>query len=70
MFDQADVITEMLAHTMEAPKHWVPKKFMKDWSKPDYVDQQEYCAGVTYPETRGTITSYRESMQILALKHV
>ena len=47
MFVQADAINEMLAHAMEAPKHWVPEKFMEERSKPEHIDQQEFCAGVT-----------------------
>ena len=70
MFVEADAISEMLAHTMGAPKHWVPEKFMEERSKPDYVDPQEYCAGVTHTETGERITNYRKLMQIPALKHV
>ena len=70
MFIQADAVNEMLAHDMEAPKHWVPDKFMKDQSNPDHIDQQEFCAGVTQPDTGETITSYKKEMQIPALKHV
>ena len=60
MFVKADAMNEMLAHTMEAPKHWVPVKFMEERSKPDYVDPQEYFAGVTHPETGETITGYKK----------
>ena len=70
MFVEADAINEMLAHAMEAPKHWVPKTFMEERSKPNYVNPQEYCAGVTHPETGETITSYKKWMQIPSLKHV
>ena len=59
MFVEADAINEMLAHAMEAPKHWVPGKFMEERSKPDYV-----------AETDETITSYQKLMQIPELKHV
>ena len=59
MFVQADTFNEMLAHAMEAPKHWVPEKFMEERSKPDHIDQQELCAGVTHPDTGETITSNR-----------
>ena len=70
MFVQADAINEMLAHAMEAPKHWVPEKFMEEQNKPEHVNQQEFCAGVTHPDTGETITSYQKLMQIPALKHV
>ena len=70
MFVEADAINEMLAHAMEAPKHWVPGKFMEERNKPDHVDPQEFCAGVTHPETGETISSYKKFTQILALKHV
>ena len=70
MFVQADATNEMLAHVMEGPKHWVPRNFMEERSKPDCIDPQEFCAGVTHPETGETITSYKKSMQIPALKHV
>ena len=43
---------------------------MEERRKPDHVDPQEYCAGVTHPETGKTITSYRKWMQTPALKHV
>ena len=62
MFVKADAMNEILAHAMEAPKQWVPEKFMEERSKPDYVDPQEYCAGVTHPETGERITSYRKLM--------
>ena len=70
MFVQADAINEMLTHAMESPKHWVPKKFMEERSKPKHVDQQEFCVGVTHPDTGKTITSYQELMQIPVLEHV
>ena len=41
---------------------------MEQRSKPEYVDPQEYCAGVTHPETGETISSYRKLMQIPELK--
>ena len=53
---------------MEAPKQWVSKSFMKERSKSEYVNPQEYCMGVTHPETSETITSYKKRMQIPALK--
>ena len=37
MFVQADAINEMLAYAMEAPKQWVPKKFMDERSKPEHA---------------------------------
>ena len=43
---------------------------MKDRNNPDHIDQQEFCAGVTHPDTGETITSYKKLMQIPALKHV
>ena len=52
------------------PNTGCPKKFLEERSKPDYVDPQEYCAGVTHPKTGETITSYKKKMQIPALKHV
>ena len=70
MFGEADAINKMLAHAMEAPKQWVPGKFMEEQSKRDYVDPQEYCPVVTHSETGKTITSYNKLMQIPALKHV
>ena len=70
MFVQADAMNEMLAHAMEAPKHWVPEKFMKDRANPDHIDQQEFCAGVPHPDTGKTISSYKKLMQIPAPKHV
>ena len=70
MFVQADAVNEMLAHAMEAPKHWVPEVFMEDQKNPDYINQQEFCAGVTHPDTGETVTSYKKTMQIPALKHV
>ena len=70
MYVQADAVNKMLAHAMEAPKHWVSEKLMKDQSNPEHVDQQEYCAGFTHPDTGETITSYKKLMQILALKHI
>ena len=51
----------MLAHAMEAPKKWVPKRFMEERSKPNHVNPQEYFDGVTHPETGETITSYKKS---------
>ena len=55
---------------MEAPKYRVTEKFTEERNKPDYVDPQEFCAGVTHPETSETITSYKTLMQIPSLKHV
>ena len=43
---------------------------MEERSNGDYVDPQEFCAGVTHPETGETITSYKKLMQIPALKYV
>ena len=70
MFVQADAINEMLAYAMDVPKHWVPEKFTEERNKPDHVDQQEFWAGLTHPDTGEMITSYRKLMQIPALKHV
>ena len=67
---KTDAVYEMLAHAMETPKTWVPKSFMEERSKPNYVNPQEYCAVVTHPETGETITSYKKLMQIPALKHI
>ena len=60
----------MLAHAMEAPKEWVPKKFIEERSKRNHVNPQEYCPGVTHPETGETVISYTKLMQIPALKHI
>ena len=70
MFVQADAVKETLAHAMEAPKHWVSEKFMKDQANPDHIDQQEFYTVVTHPDTGETNTSYKKLMQIPALKHV
>ena len=70
MFVQTDAINEMLAHIMEALKHWVPEEIIKERSKPDYVDPQEFSAGVTHPDTGKTITSFRKLMKMPALKYV
>ena len=62
MFVLAAAVNEMLAHAMEAPKHWVPQKIMEARIKLDYVNPREFCAGVTHPETGKMITSYRRLM--------
>ena len=70
MFVEADAINKILAHAMEAPKQWVPKRFMEELSKPDYADPQEYFPGVTHPETGKNDHQLQKLMQIPALKHV
>ena len=62
IFANQEAIYEVLAHVMEAPNIFTPDclKAAKLSLNEGNIDLQEFCGGVTHPETGKTITSYKK----------
>ena len=61
----------MLTHAMEQPKSWVPCNIQAQCVQSTKLnDIQEFCGGVTNPETGKRITSYKTLLKIPELKDI
>ena len=73
IFCAQEALYEWLAHAMETPKIFSPNKLTPaTLSATDNgsIDLQEFCGGVTHPDTGETITSYRKLMKIPSLRKI
>ena len=71
-FTYQEALYEFLAHAMEAPKIYTPDTLMPaTLSVPEgNVDLQEFCGGVSHPETGENLTSYKQLLKIPALRDI
>ena len=69
-FTYQEALYEFLAHAMEAPKIFTPDTLKAaTLSVPEgNVDLQEFCGGVSHPETGENITSYKALLKIPSLR--
>ena len=70
IFTYQEALYEFLAHAMEAPKIFTPDTLKAaTLSVPkEPIDLQEFCGGVTHPETGENITSYKALLKIPSLR--
>ena len=64
---------EWLAHAMETPTIFTPNKCLPaqiSTTDDGNIDLQEFCGGVTHPDTGKTITSYGKLLKIPSLRKI
>ncbi len=72
IFCKQEALYEFIAHALEAPKIFTPHSLeAATLSVPEgSIDLQEFCGGVTHPDTGETITSYRKLLKIPSLREI
>ena len=72
MFICQEALYKVLAHALEKPKLFTPDKLkIATLNIPDGdTDLQEFCGGVTHPDTGKSITSYQKLLKIPSLRNI